>query len=200
MWSRRSRTSSQAYVIHEKYYEQTECDCVVCRTRSETHIRFHSCSMQHADCMDLPLHRRADSTFRISLKMQNADAECRMQNPAQNDYSVCAGCRMQDAGSPQMDSSAWCRMLQNAGCKIRPKEFVRWVQLTALSPILHPASASCILHRVQGIWLWARFCILHSASAPAWGSAAGHICFDSAGPIAVMGRLLASLGAPTRRA
>ena len=38
--------------------------------------------------------------------------------------------------------------MQNAGCKIRPKEFVRWVQLTALSLILHPASASCILHRV----------------------------------------------------
>ena len=47
--------------------------------------------------------------------------------------------------------------------KSDPKEIVRWVQLTALSLILHPASASCILHRVQGIWLWARFCILHSA-------------------------------------
>ena len=35
----------------------------------------HSCCMQHTDCMDLPLHRRADSTFCISLKMQNADAE-----------------------------------------------------------------------------------------------------------------------------
>ena len=90
-----------------------------------------------------------------------------MQNPAQNDYSVCAACRMQDAGcriGPQMDSSAWCRMrrMQNAGCKIRPKEFVRWVQLTALSPILHPASASCILHRVQARHL-ALGPILHSA-------------------------------------
>ena len=86
------------------YRRRSRAACVVIRAAPG-----HSCSMQHADCMDLPLHRRADSTFRISLKMQNADAECRMQNPAQNVYSVCAACRMQDAGcriGPKMDSSA----------------------------------------------------------------------------------------------
>ena len=83
---------------------------VCCRYTVVLSYQKHSCCMQHAG-MDLPLHRRADSTFRISLKMQNADAECRMQNPAQNDYSVCAACRVQDAGrriGPKMDSSA-CR-------------------------------------------------------------------------------------------
>ena len=88
--------------------------------------------------------------------------------------SVCAACRMQDAGyaetriGPKIDSSAWragcagCRMQER--CKIRPKEFVRRVQLTALSPIPHPASASCILHRVLrhpalGPILHSAFCI-----------------------------------------
>ena len=47
---------------------------------------------------------------------------------------------------------------------VRPKEFVRRVQLTALSPIPHPASASCILHRVLrhpalGPILHSAFCI-----------------------------------------
>ena len=47
---------------------------------------------------------------------------------------------------------------------VRPKEFVRRVQLTALSPIPHPASSSCILHRVLrhpalGPILHSAFCI-----------------------------------------
>ena len=66
--------------------------------------------------------------------------------------------------------------MQNAGCKIRPKEFVRRVQLTALSPIPHPASASCILHRVLrhpalGPILHSAFCIciLHRVQFTALG-------------------------------
>ena len=94
--------------------------------------------------------------------MQNA--ECRTQPKMFTLYVQHAECRMQDAESAPkwiLLHGAGCRM-QNAGCKIRPKEFVRWVQLTALSPILHPASASCILHRVQARHL-ALGPILHSA-------------------------------------
>ena len=128
----------------------------------------HSCSMQHAVCMDLPLHRRADSTFRISLKMQNADAECRMQNPAQNVYSVCAACRMQDAGSrigPKMDSSAWCRM-QDAECRMQNQ--TQRVCPSGAAHSFEPDSASCIriLHsasgaKASGFGPDSAFCILH---------------------------------------
>ena len=136
-------------------------------THQTTHI-LHSCCMQHADCMDLPLHRRADSTFRISLKMQNADAECRMQNPAQNVYSVCAACRMQDAGcriGPKMDSSAWCRM-QDAECRMQNQ--TQRVRPSGAAHSFEPDSASCIriLHsasgaKASGFGPDSAFCILH---------------------------------------
>jgi len=91
---------------------------------------------------------------------------------SQNDYSVCAACRMQDAGcriGPKMDSSACGAGCRNAGCKIRPKEFVRWVQLHIC--ILHrvpvhsfgPDSAFCILHLHIGVQFTALGLILHSA-------------------------------------
>ena len=80
--------------------------------------------------------------------MQDADAECRMQNRAQS-------CELQpDAG---------CRM-QNAECRIGPKA------TDALHPMQnagcgHPTDklfgsdfASCILNQ-----FWVRFCILHPA-------------------------------------
>ena len=118
--------------------------------------------------------------------MQVQKAECRTQPKMFTLYVQHAECRMQEAESAPkwiLLHGAGCRM-QNAGCKIRPKEFVRRVQLTALSPIPHPASASCILHRVLrhpalGPILHSAFCIcilhrvqftalgliLHSASA-----------------------------------
>ena len=89
--------------------------------------------------------------------MQLQNAECRTQPKMFTLYVQHAECRMQEAES----SPKW---IQNAGCKIRPKEFVRRVQLTALSPIPHPASSSCILHRVLrhpalGPILHSAFCI-----------------------------------------
>ena len=98
--------------------------------------------------------------------MQLQNAECRTQPKMFTLYVQHAECRMQDAESAPkwiLLHGAGCRM-QNAGCKIRPKEFVRRVQLTALSPIPHPASASCILHRVLrhpalGPILHSAFCI-----------------------------------------
>ena len=123
--------------------------------------------------MDLPLHRRADSTFCISLKTQNADAECRMQNPAQNDYSVCAACRMQDAGcriGPKMDSSAWCRM-QDAECRMQNQ--TQRVCPSGAAHSFEPDSASCIriLHpasgaKASGFGPDSAFCILHLHHAP----------------------------------
>ena len=155
-----------------RFSDPTLCNKLKRRTSSVCAVATTLCSMQHTtDCMDLPLHRRADSTFRISLKMQNADGECRMQNPAQNVYSVCAACRMQDAGrriGPKMDSSAYgagCRM-QNAGCKLRPKESrcIRWGLLGAAHSF-EPDSASCIciLHSASGARHLALGPILHSA-------------------------------------
>ena len=106
------------------------------------------------------------------------NAECRTQPKMFTLYVQHAECRMQEAeSSPKwiLLHGAGCRM-QNAGCKIRPKEFVRRVQLTALSPISHPASASCILHRVLrhpalGPILHSAFCIciLHRVQFTALG-------------------------------
>ena len=96
--------------------------------------------MQNAECRTQPKM--------ITLYVQHA--ECRMQDAESAPKWIllhgagCAGCRMQDAKS------------------VRPKEFVRRVQLTASSPIPHPASASCILHRV--LRHPALGPILHSAS------------------------------------
>ena len=115
-----------------------------------------------------------DGLILHSYFSEYAECRCRMQNAEPSPkclVSVCAACRMQDAQDaetrigPKIDSSAWragcagCRMQER--CKIRPKELVRRVQLTA------PASASCILHRVQGICGFgpdSAFCILHPAS------------------------------------
>ena len=110
--------------------------------------------------------------------MQVQKAECRTQPKMFTLYVQHAECRMQDAESAPkwiLLHGAGCRM-QNAGCKIRPKEFVRQVQLTASSPIPHPASASCILHRVLrhpalGPILHSAFCIciLHRVQFTALG-------------------------------
>ena len=75
------------------------------------------------------------------------NAECRTQPKMFTLYVQHAECRMQEAeSSPKwiLLHGAGCRM-QNAGCKIRPKEFVRRVQLTASSPIPHPASVGAEL-------------------------------------------------------
>ena len=85
--------------------------------------------------------------------MQMHNAECRTQPKMITLYVQHAECRMQDAESAPkwvLLHGAGCRM-QNAGCKIRPKEFVRRVQLTALSLglILHSAFWICILHDVM---------------------------------------------------
>ena len=102
--------------------------------------------------------------------MQNA--ECRTQPKMFTLYVQDAGCRMQDAESvPKwilLHGAGW----QDAECRMQnqthAKEIVRWVQLTALGPILHSAFCICILHRVpvHSFGPDSAFCILHLH--PAW--------------------------------
>ena len=110
--------------------------------------------------------------------MQDANAECRMQNRAQS-YELApdagcrcrmqnAECRMQNRAQSQMPCTR-CRMQDaDAGCKIGLKAVSCTQRTNSLGLILHPAF--CILrilhHAEESIWgpiLHPASCILHAA-------------------------------------